>query len=63
MPDMLEDAALSMQWVFTNIHFFGGDPDNVTLVGQSAGAHIASNMLIVSGINVMLYMQHLHHLL
>lgn len=41
LPDMVDDATLAMQWVFDNVHLFGGDPENVTIVGQSAGAHIA----------------------
>lgn len=35
----LKDQKLMFQWVQENIEAFGGDPDCVTLMGLSAGAH------------------------
>lgn len=38
----LKDQIVMMEWVRDNAKSFGGDPNNVTLIGLSAGAHSVS---------------------
>lgn len=43
----LMDAVAALEWVKRNAAAFGGDPNNVTVAGQSAGAMMVMNLLSI----------------
>lgn len=45
----LLDLIEALRWIRRNILAFGGDPDNVTLFGQSAGGDAIAHLMIADG--------------
>lgn len=46
VPEMIDDLNRGLAWVFENIGDYGGDPANIMVTGQSAGAHLSALLLL-----------------
>jgi len=51
ISNMIDDVSGGLEWTMAKIGEFGGDVENVTLVGQSAGAHITSLLMFRQAAN------------
>ena len=47
LPAGVADVVAAFEWVHTNIQAFGGDPSNITSMGQSAGAYLTQTLLSI----------------
>ncbi|MEO6017063.1 MAG: alpha/beta hydrolase [Polaromonas sp.] len=45
IPEIVMQMVRSLAWVFRNIGQYGGDPGRITVLGHSAGGHLAAMLL------------------
>ena len=53
VDDMLSDISDAINWVYNNIHEYGGDNQNIILIGHSSGAHLTALGLIKSSLGLL----------
>jgi len=52
IDDMVEDIYNALQWTIDNIHKYGGDSQNISLMGHSAGAHLATLTIVKAALRM-----------
>eukprot|EP00833_Pecoramyces_ruminatium_P010509 jgi/Orpsp1_1/1184541/evm.model.c7180000089955.1 len=50
--DMIDDISTCIHWVYKNIDKYGGDKDNIIILGHSSGAHLAALTLFESALGL-----------
>ena len=45
MPDMIDQLRRAVVWLYRNAASFGGDPENIHVMGHSSGGHLTSVLL------------------
>ena len=45
IPDIVMQMVKATAWAYRNVHRFGGDPSCISVIGHSAGGHLATMML------------------
>ena len=46
IPDITMQMVKALAWVYRHISVHGGDPDRITIVGHSAGGHLAAMLMV-----------------
>lgn len=55
------DVLLALKWVKRNIKYFGGNPNKITVMGQSSGAVMVSSLLFSPMVPANLFQQMIIH--
>ncbi len=50
----IKDQSAALKWVYENIKSFGGDPENITIGGESCGATAVSHLLLLPELQPMI---------
>jgi arylformamidase len=45
IPDIAMQMVKATAWAYRNVHRFGGDPSRISVIGHSAGGHLAAMLL------------------